>query len=80
MGWIPNFVRIPGTPVAGGFEYDQMVYLLKKLVLSGKKIIGFDLCEVAPEQDDWDANVGARILFQLCHWTAVSQGKLTAIR
>jgi agmatinase len=78
-GLDPKLCPNTGTPVAGGFEYQQMVYLLKKIVLSGKRIIGFDLCEVAPGKDDWDANVGARILFQLCHWTAVSQGKLKAI-
>lgn len=78
-GLDPKLCPNTGTPVAGGFEYQQMVYLLKKIVLSGRRIIGFDLCEVAPGKDDWDANVGARILFQLCHWTAVSQGKLNAI-
>jgi arginase family enzyme len=29
---------------------------------------------------DIDANVGARMLYQLCHWAAVSQGKLNAVR
>ena len=33
---------------------------------AGKKIIGFDLNEVAPgNEGDWDANVGARALWQL---------------
>jgi arginase family enzyme len=31
-----------------------------------KKIIAFDLCEVAPgKQESWNANVGARMLFEL---------------
>jgi len=77
-GLDPKLCPHTGTPVAGGLDYYQAVYLIKKIALSGKKIIGFDLCEVAPGEDDWDANVGARILFQLCHWTAVSQGKLKA--
>ena len=79
-GLDPKLCPHTGTPVAGGFDYQQMVYLLKKIALSGKKIIGFDLCEVAPGETDWDANVGARMLFQLSHWTAVSQGKLKANR
>ncbi|MBQ5803886.1 MAG: arginase family protein, partial [Bacteroidales bacterium] len=38
-----------------------------KLRRSGKNLIGFDLCEVAPgENNEWDANVGARLLFKLC--------------
>jgi len=45
------------------------VYLLDELKGSGRSIIGFDLCEVAPGPTDtngWDANVGARVLFHLC--------------
>ncbi|MDR3235420.1 MAG: agmatinase family protein [Prevotellaceae bacterium] len=56
-----------GTPVPGGLTYNQAVYLLKALAQSGKHIIGFDLCEVAPAgNSEWDANVGARLLFKLC--------------
>ena len=32
-----------------------------------RKVIGFDLCEVTPNlQNEWDANVGARVLYKLC--------------
>lgn len=78
-GLNPKLCPNTGTPVAGGLEFEQAIYLLKKLVRSGRKIIGFDLSEVAPAPDnDWDANVGARLLYQLCNWAAVSQGRLTA--
>jgi agmatinase len=57
-----------GTPVPGGFELDQVFYLFKRLYQSGKSIVGFDLCEVGIGGDtDWDANVGARVLFKLCN-------------
>lgn len=63
-----------GTPVPGGLSFEQATYLLSKLVDSGKEIIGFDLVEVAPgENDDWDGNVGARMLFHLCGAFAKSQ-------
>jgi agmatinase len=68
-----------GTPVAGGLEFEQAIFLIQRLVKSGKQIIGFDLSEVAPGTDDWDANVGARLLYQLSHWMAVSQNKLKTI-
>ncbi|MDD3771043.1 MAG: agmatinase family protein [Weeksellaceae bacterium] len=55
-----------GTPVPGGLSFEEATYLLSALANSGKKIIGFDLVEVAPGEDDWDGNVGARILFHLC--------------
>jgi agmatinase len=77
-GLNPKLCPNTGTPVAGGLEYEQVIYLLKKVVKSGKKIIAFDLNEVAPGENDWDANVGARLLYQLCNWMAVSQSKLTA--
>jgi agmatinase len=75
-GLDPKLCPATGTPVAGGLEFHQAIYLIKKLVQAGKKINGFDLCEVSPGHDDWDANVGARILYQLCNWSAVSQQKL----
>ena len=76
-GLDPKLCPGTGTPVAGGLEFYQAVHLMKKVVLSGRKIIGFDLCEVSPgTEGDWDANVGARILYQLCNWCAVSNGKL----
>ncbi len=44
---------------------------------SGKKIIGFDLNEVAPGKDEWNGNVGARMLFKMCNIAAVSNGLAT---
>ena len=32
------------------------------------------------EFNDWDANVGSRILWQLCNWMGVSNGALSARR
>jgi len=57
-----------GTPVAGGLGYEQVMYLLDLVGKSGREVIGADLVEVAPgdEGDDWDGNVGARILYRLC--------------
>lgn len=78
-GLNPKLCPNTGTPVAGGLEFEQAIYLVKKLVKSGRKIIGFDLNEIAPGSDDWDANVGARLLFQLCNWMAVSQGRLRSV-
>jgi agmatinase len=78
-GLDPKLCPHTGTPVAGGFQFHEAQYLIKKLVKSGKRIIGFDLNEVAPaDGDEWDANVGARLLYALCNWMAVSQGKLKA--
>ena len=73
-GMYPWYCPNTGTPVPGGFSFEQATYLFNLLVLSGKEIIGFDLVEVAPgENDDWDGNVGARMLFHMCGILAKSQ-------
>ena len=56
-----------GTPVPGGFETEEVFYLFKKVIESGRKLIGFDLVEVGTSDSDWNANVGARVLFKLCN-------------
>lgn len=59
-----------GTPVPGGLSFNHAARLLETLARSGRTILGFDLVEVAPnpdnDADEWDANVGARILYKLC--------------
>ena len=66
-GLDPKLCPHTGTPVQGGFETEQIYYLFKKILKSGKKFIGFDLNEVGISSNEWDENVGARILFKLCN-------------
>ena len=74
-GMYPWYCPNTGTPVPGGFSFEQATYLFNKLASSGKEIIGFDLVEVAPgENDDWDGNVGARMLFHMCGILAKNNG------
>lgn len=65
-GLDPKLCPNTGTPVAGGFELEQVNFLFKKVKESGREIIGFDLNEVGKEE--WDANVGARALYRLCNF------------
>jgi agmatinase len=66
-GLDPKLCPHTGTPVQGGFEAEQIFYLLKKVMQAGKKIIGFDLNEVGVSNNEWDENVGARVLYKLCN-------------
>jgi len=77
-GLDPKLCPGTGTPVPGGLEYEEATYLIRSIVRAGITIIGCDLNEVAPGDSEWNAIVGARLLYQLCNWMAVSQGKLTA--
>ena len=64
-GLNPVYCPGTGTPVPGGLEIQEAFYLVEKLAESGREIIGFDLCEVSPGKDDWDGNVGARVVYKL---------------
>lgn len=80
-GLDPRYCPHTGTPVPGGLEFFQAVELIRAVALSGRTLIGFDLSEVSPGPgDDWDANVGARLLWQLCCWTGVSNKLREAVR
>ena len=62
-GLLPSLCPATGTPVPGGLSFEQAIFLIETLWQSGKTIIGFDLCETAP--DEYDAIIGANILFRL---------------
>ncbi len=66
-GLDPKLCPNTGTPVNGGFETEQVLYLFKKIKASGRQFIGFDLVEVGVGETDWDSNVGARLLYRICN-------------
>lgn len=65
-----------GTPVPGGLQFHEATAILAAVVRSGRRIVGFDLTEVAPGPagDEWDANVGARVLYKLAGYALLSNG------
>lgn len=65
-GLDPSLCPNTGTPVPGGLQFAELAHLLHRLACSGRKVVGFDLVEVAPGDDEWDSNVGARVLYKLC--------------
>jgi agmatinase len=71
-GLNPSLCPNTGTPVPGGLSFQQAMYVIESVAKSGKTIIGFDLNEVTPGEDEWDANVGMRVLWNLCMWSAFS--------
>jgi agmatinase len=79
-GLSPDLCPNTGTPVPGGLSFREIDYLLHMLAVSGKRIVGFDLCEVAPhDENEWDANVGARILYKLCIYTHLNNKRLSTL-
>jgi agmatinase len=77
-GLDPRFCPHTGTPVPGGLDFREALAIIRAVVESGRTIIGFDLNEVAPgpKGDEWDGNVGARLLYKMSGYTLKSQGLL----
>lgn len=73
-GLDPRLCPGTGTPVPGGLDFYEAVMLIGEVARSGRTIVGFDLNEVAPGETEWDANVGARMLYKMSAWTLASQG------
>lgn len=71
-GLDPKLCPNTGTPVPGGLEFEQSLYLVREVVRSGRTIIGFDINEVAPGEDEFDAIVGARLLYRIANLAALS--------
>ena len=74
-GLDPSFCPHTGTPVPGGLSFREAVALIGAVSRSGRTIVGFDLNEVAPgpDGDEWDANVGARLLYKLIGFALTSR-------
>ena len=64
-GLDPTLCPGTGTPVPGGLTWNEAIGLLRAIRRSGKRIVGLDLCEVSPGETEWDANVGARLLYKM---------------
>lgn len=73
-GLNPHLCPHTGTPVPGGLEFNQALCILEEVIASGRQIVGFDLVEVAPGSDEWDASVGARILYKLIGFARANHG------
>jgi agmatinase len=72
-GLDPTLCPHTGTPVPGGLSWNEAIGLLRALVRAKKTIVGLDLCEVAPGDTEWDANVGARLLYKMIGFALLSQ-------
>lgn len=68
----PKLCPNTGTPVAGGFETEEVLCLIEKIIEKGKKIIAFDLNETGC--NEWDANVSSRLLYRISNMVAKSNG------
>jgi len=77
-GLDPRYCPHTGTPVPGGLEYHEVLCVINEIINQKKKLVGFDLVEVAPnpknKNDEWDANVGMRLLYKMTGASLYSHG------
>jgi agmatinase len=69
-GLDPALCPNTGTPVPGGLSWADAMLWLEELSRAGKRVVGLDLNEVnpgdaGPDEDSWDAMVGARLLYRM---------------
>ena len=62
-----------GTPVPVVCR-GKAIALLRAIKRSRRRIVGLDLCEVSPGGTEWDANVGARLLYKMIGFALLTQG------
>ncbi len=74
-GLDPTLCPGTGTPVPGGLSWNEAIGLLRAIHRAGKRIVGLDLCEVSPGETEWDANVGARLLYKMIGFALLTQGE-----
>lgn len=72
-GLDPTLCPGTGTPVPGGLSWNEAIGLLRAIGRSQKRIVGLDLCEVSPGETEWDANVGARLLYKMIGFALLTQ-------
>jgi agmatinase len=76
-GLDPKYCPHTGTPVPGGLSYNEAVHIIEEVVKSKREIIGLDLVEVTPSKNknnEWDANVGMRLLYRMTALCLASKG------
>ena len=77
-GLDPTLCPGTGTPVPGGLSWNEALGLLRAIRRANKRIVGLDLCEVSPGETEWDANVGARLLYKMIGFALLTQERSPA--
>lgn len=71
----PAIIPATGTPEPDGFLYSETLDIFREINLQGKRIIGFDVVELAPIKDLHHPNLtSARLIYKLLNF-AFTKGK-----
>lgn len=62
----PSIIPATGTPEPDGFYYSDAIEIVREIVRSGRKIIGFDVVELAPIKDLHHPNLTtAKLIYKI---------------
>ena len=65
----PSIIPATGTPEPDGFLYSETLDVFRELVKSGKKIIGFDVVELAPDDNAVHCDItSARLIYKILNF------------
>lgn len=71
---LPQYRPNAGQAIAGGFEFEEALYLVKRMVDAELEVIGFGLCGIAGLGHSYDGQVGAQLAYRLANLMGASGG------
>ena len=61
----PSFIRNTGTPEPGGFNWNQVIVILRE-IFENKEVVGADIVEFAPKENfESDAYALAKLVYKI---------------
>jgi agmatinase len=74
-GFDPSIMPATGTPEPGGLGYYDVINLMRKLIVE-KKIVGFDVVELCPMQNNKASDfLASKLIYQLLSYQFMSKNK-----
>lgn len=71
----PSIIPATGTPEPDGFQYSETLDIFREIVRQGKKIVGFDVVELAPMEGLSHPDLTtARLVYKLLNYAFADRG------
>jgi agmatinase len=74
-GFDPSILPATGTPEPGGLGYYDVINLLRKLIVE-KKLVGFDVVELCPLENNKASDfLASKLIYQLLSYQFMNENK-----
>jgi agmatinase len=72
----PSIMPTTGTPEPDGFHWAETMEIFRRLNKAGKKIVGFDVVELSPNENQQHATyMVAKLVYRMLNFAFATQGK-----